>query len=769
MGLLGRVVLIVALALLPALGLEVYDQRALRHAQRAQLHDEAVRQARSVADELGRILDGTREALLALAMTQPITASDRPACQALLAGFRARLPFLRVLALVGGDDRVVCNSVPGAPLGEVATSWVHVRAARQRDGFAAAGFLLGAWVREPLLATAMPLDHPPGAPGQAAAPVLIADIDLTWLAAQLRMLAAQGGAHVTVVDRRGKVLVAVPDGPAPGSAAPAEAAGWLARTEPGAEPEPPGRGRDRMVGVAPLPDLVVAVRLDQSKAAAAQDGAARRSILVSGVALLAALFVAMLIAQRTIAGPVERIVRTIARWREGDLAARVAPAETGSEFGRIGAALDELLAMVARTETDLRRAKSELEARVAERTERLGAEVQEREAVQAQLLQAQKMEVVGQLTGGVAHDFNNLLTAVIGNLELALLRSRDRPEVERLLGGAMRAAERGAALTQRMLAFGRRQYLRLQPVDVAALLDGMQDLLARTIGPTVRIDIAVAPGLWPARADPNQVELVLLNLAINARDAMPGGGTLRLSAEAERVAEGALHPVPLAPGDYVRLRLRDEGAGIAPALLARVLEPFFTTKAAGKGSGLGLSMAQGVAVQSGGGLAIESVLGQGTTVSVWLPRDHAPVAAASPAAEPPPPPSVARPGPAPSILLVDDDAEVAEVAQQLLRDEGFAVVRADQAAGALALLDEGVPVDLLIADVAMPGVNGLQLADLARARRPGLRVLLATGYAQDGQAMGRNPGFPVLRKPFRAEQLVTAVRRLLEPEAADPG
>jgi len=272
-------------------------------------------------------------------------------------------------------------------------------------------------------------------------------------------------------------------------------------------------------------------------------------------------------------------------------------------------------------QTTLQRANAELESRVAERTAQLEAEVAEREAAQEQLQQAQKMELLGQLTGGVAHDFNNLLTAIIGSLELALGKTGEWPDLQRPLRTALRAADRGASLTQRMLAFGRRQYLRTETVPIAPLLLGMQDLLARSIAPPVTVRIVTAEGMRPARADPNQVELVVLNLVVNARDAMPGGGVVTISA-AEEIFDEVGDTTPLAPGRYVRITVRDTGTGMDPNTQSRAFEPFFTTKPVGQGSGLGLSMVQGVAEQSGGGVTIESVPGQGTSVSVWLPCEE---------------------------------------------------------------------------------------------------------------------------------------------------
>jgi PAS domain S-box-containing protein len=399
----------------------------------------------------------------------------------------------------------------------------------------------------------------------------------------------------------------------------------------------------------------------------------------------------------------------------------------------------------------LRRANAELERRVAERTRQLEAEVRERELAQAQLAQAQKMELIGQLTGGVAHDFNNLLTAIIGNLELALVRSRDLPEVSRLLQGAVRAADRGAALTQRMLAFARRQYLRFEPVA---------DLLATTLGPAIELRLEAQPNIRPARADPNQIEMLLLNLAVNARDAMPRGGRVLVTVAEERVDER--HPAGLPPGDYARLSVADSGEGMDAATLARAFEPFFTTKPVGHGSGLGLSMVQGVADQSGGGVAIESAPGAGTTVTVWLPCAEA-AEAATPRPAEAAAPMLAAGG---HVLLVDDDPDVLAFAATCLEEAGYRVTRAVSGEAALALL-RGMPSgpDLLVADVGLPGIGGIQLAMAGRQVVPGLPVLIATGYADSQDPAGISAEFPVLGKPFKAADLLARVAALLRVAA----
>jgi PAS domain S-box-containing protein len=394
----------------------------------------------------------------------------------------------------------------------------------------------------------------------------------------------------------------------------------------------------------------------------------------------------------------------------------------------------------------LMRANADLESRVAERTLALQAEVTEREAAQAQLQQAQKMELLGQLTGGVAHDFNNLLTAVIGNLELAMESAVDRPRTLRLLLNALRAADRGASLVQRMLAFGRRQHLLIESVQIADLLRGMEDLLARAIPPPVCVQIEAPEEMRAARADPNQVELVVLNLAVNARDAMPQGGTITILAQEETVGEGSAEAARLKPGRYVRITVRDTGTGMDPETQAHVFEPFFTTKPVGRGSGLGLSMVQGVAEQSGGAVDIKSALGQGTSVSVWLPCEGNETGAA------PAPLSGAL------LMLVEDDADVRTATAASLTEAGYGVTTADSGEAALELLRVGPVPDLLIVDLGLDGIGGGTVIAEALRLAPSLPVLVATGAAGNVEA---EMGYPVLHKPFRAADLRAKVADLL--------
>ena len=449
------------------------------------------------------------------------------------------------------------------------------------------------------------------------------------------------------------------------------------------------------------------------------------------------------------------------RWFKG----RATPVRDDGRTVRWFGTCTDITDIVEARET-LRRSREELERLVAERTrsladanDRLSAEIAERERTEEELLQAQKLEAVGQLTSGVAHDFNNLLTGVLGNLELLECRLNSQESLRRLRA-ARSAAERGARLTHQLLAFSRKQRLAPTPLDLNQLVGEASDMLFRTIGATVRIETVLTEGLWPALVDPTQTELVLLNLAINARDAMPEGG--RLTIRTANVSRGEA-PADLAPGDYVLISVSDTGEGMSEELLRRAIEPFFTTKEPGKGSGLGLSMVHGVATQSGGGLHIDSRLGRGTTVNVYLPRARR-ISAAAREREP----LSAAVHERATIMVVDDDQDVREVAVSSLESLGYHVLAADNGPVALDLLARSGPVDLLIVDMAMPGMNGVELIRRARERQDDLRAMLVTGYA-DVAAFEPAEGDLVLQKPYRLERLAENAAEALRREVPRQG
>jgi PAS domain S-box-containing protein len=415
---------------------------------------------------------------------------------------------------------------------------------------------------------------------------------------------------------------------------------------------------------------------------------------------------------------------------------------------------EALLAQLAAERTALAELTATLEQRVEQRTADLMKEVAAREKAQEQLRHAQKMEAIGQLTGGVAHDFNNLLMAVMGNLDLLRKRMPDDPRLRRLIDGALQGAERGASLTQRLLAFARQQDLRAVPVDLGALVRDMSNLLERSLGPRVTLRLDIPQDLPPAFVDTNQLELAILNLAINARDAMPDGGSIEIRLAAWQ----ARNDPTLRPGTYLKLSVVDTGTGMAPDVLKRAVEPFFSSKPVGKGTGLGLSMVHGLAVQLGGDLQLASTVGKGTTATLLLP-----VASAAPELEGRAP-AASKVKRSAVILFVDDDPLIAMSTVEMLDDLGHRVISANSGQHALDIVRSEQPIDLMMTDHMMPGMTGVELAAAARQIRPQLPVLLATGYAELPE--GIQVDLPRLAKPYHQDQLRERLDELLALDAA---
>lgn len=414
----------------------------------------------------------------------------------------------------------------------------------------------------------------------------------------------------------------------------------------------------------------------------------------------------------------------------------------------------ELRARIA----ELRASQEELERRVAKRTnalkrahEKVLSEIAQREKTEEKLRQSQKMEMIGQLTGGVAHDFNNLLMAVIGNLDLLRKRAPLDARSTRLVDGAIQGAQRGAALTQRLLAFARRQELKPQPTDLALLLRGMNDLIERSIGAQVELEVSAQIDLPNVLIDANQVELAILNLIVNARDAMPNGGQLTIELEEAELTEAP----GTAPTRCVRLSVTDTGTGMDEETLNKATEPFFSTKELGKGTGLGLSMTHGLMRQLGGTLKLTSVVGQGSRAELWLPATTNSMSTAD-QATPEEKPTLDEKM---RVLVVDDDALILMSTAAMIEDLGHEVIEASSGRAALELLRTGNKIDLLITDFSMPKMNGAELASAARELFPDLPVLLATGYAE--LPSGKDPGIPRLAKPYQQEQLAGAISEVL--------
>ena len=396
-----------------------------------------------------------------------------------------------------------------------------------------------------------------------------------------------------------------------------------------------------------------------------------------------------------------------------------------------------------------------LETQVAERTRELMV-------AEEALRQSQKMEAVGQLTGGLAHDFNNLLTGISGSLEMMGVRIQQGRygDLERYALAAQGAAKRAASLTHRLLAFSRRQTLDPKPTDVNRLVAGMEDLVRRTVGPAIEVEVVTAGGLWPTLVDPNQLENALLNLAINGRDAMPGGGRLTIETGNRWLDERTARERDLEPGQYVSLCVSDTGTGMSPDVVAKAFDPFFTTKPMGEGTGLGLSMIYGFARQSGGQVRIYSEVGEGTMLCLYLPRYHGETIDAEPTERTDPPRAVAGE----TVLVVDDEPTVRMLVAEILGELGYAAIEAADGASGLQILQSDVRIDLLVTDVGLPGgMNGRQMADAARLSRPELKILFITGYAENAVVGNGHlaPGMHVMTKPFAMDALATRIRDLI--------
>jgi len=424
----------------------------------------------------------------------------------------------------------------------------------------------------------------------------------------------------------------------------------------------------------------------------------------------------------------------------------------------------KVFAELYRKTRELERLNAELERRVAERTaalaeanakleQRVEERTREREAALAQVHEMQKMESLGQLTGGLAHDFNNLLMGILGSLDYLSRQPLSDPKAKHFLTAARESADRGAALTKRLLAFARRQELRPEPVDVQRLADSMGEMLQRSLGPTIQIEMDFDRGLALISVDPNQLELAILNLALNARDAMPDGGRLRIAAQRETGATGL---PSLEDGDYVRMTVIDTGTGMDEATLKRCSEPFFTTKEVGRGTGLGLSSVLGLAVQSGGGMRISSELGKGTTVELWFPVAAGVARAERTEAEP----VLNGKMPHYRILVVDDEPLVALLTASMLEDLGHASQVVPSGMSALNVLRSDRTIDAVITDYAMPDMTGAELAVQISRLRPELPVILATGYADFPNSMAQS--LPRLSKPFGSHELASILTNLTQ-------
>jgi signal transduction histidine kinase/CheY-like chemotaxis protein len=782
MSILARLFILVAIAVLPALAIEGFNQFDLRQERGREIRRNALRLATFAAGELDRIIESGAGLLSGLSRLPAIRNFDAAACSSYLADLGQVFPQYRVIGATDARGNVFCASKPPPP-GFSLSDKPAWRQAMQTGEFTVGVYNLGKLANAPILPLSLAFRDESG----AIAGLVYVSLDLEWLTRYFADKQFDKDATLLIADRNATILLRLPDNERFVGTAFAETyRRYVFAAEAGTDEIDGVDGVRRILGYVPVTQppngLYIGIGLSRQSAFAAIDHATLKGIAMISAGFFLALVAAWIGGRQFISRPIARLADAAGHWRRGDFRVRVA-AVGGGEIGLLANAFNDMAVTLADKQQENAALLATLEQRVDDRTRDLAREAAERRRAEEALLQAQKMEAIGQLTGGIAHDFNNLLMAVLGNLELAETRfggAGTHPAL-RYLVQARRSAERGARLTRDLLAFARRQSLDVALLDLNTVVRHTDELLRRSVGGPVRIDHRLAPDLWPALGDASQIELVILNLIINARDAMPGGGAITI--ETGNMEAAALRRLAGLPsGDYVRLAVSDTGSGMTDEVLAKCLEPFFTTKEVGKGSGLGLSVVHGIATQSGGTVEIGSEVGRGTVVNVYLPRAEAEIAADREPGNAAPAPGNAlsdAPRDVPSgarVLLVDDDPDVRDIVTAQLRELGCAVVPVTNGHAALDLLDRDnvAGFDLLISDYAMPGFSGAELAAAVRERWPKLPVLLITGYndiapgdiAAGDIAAGARPGqgWDWLQKPFRQAELAGHVRRLVAPK-----
>ncbi len=759
--LLVGLLILVVVAAGPAFAVLLNLQSELRGEREALARTVALQQAEMVNAAVGRVVDDAHN-LVAIVSGLDVVQRMDPSCDKRLDRLRAEFPAYRMFAVLRADGTVVCTSAtqPIAPadVQAVASPLLAI------TGFSTGTYTTVPGLDRPVLSFALPFSTV----GKDRAGIVLAGLDLEQVAGALTTAQGQPGGRTIIRDVNGTVIarqpadlaalgerVAGPDG----AAMQGTVAGSILLQRPNAPADALGyvpSGRDPV-------GLSVAVEIDLAQINSGIDRVQRRGTLLILAAVACSFFLALLYGQRYLRAPAAVLLRAAGRWGGGELSARAqAPPGAAAELAQLASAFNEMAKMLQEQRTELQGLNEALEVRVSERTRalldsnnRLQIEIAERELTESALRQAQKQQAVGQLADGMASDFSELLTVMTSSLSrLRTAMASDDTRQIQLVDQASQAVERGSRITAQLLAFSRKQPLVEVTVNLADAIEGMAGLLASTLGPTIRVQARAADGLWPVVLDPNQFDAALLNLALNARDAMPAGGRLSITANNTVIPSGNLRS-DLPPGDYARIIISDAGVGMPPDVQFRAMEPFFTTKAPGKGAGLGLSQVQGMVRQSGGSVHIESRPGDGTVVTILLPRAGAGFAADNPGSDPTP--ALGRDS---LVLLVDDDEQVRELTATMLRESGYAVATAADAAASLAILEQdGDRVGLLIADHSMPGMTGRDLVRLVRQRFPHVRVLLASGYGDLPDLIGEDlSADQVVRKPFRAGELLARIR-----------
>jgi signal transduction histidine kinase len=845
--LLSRLFALVAVALLPAILTQVYNEFDLRRTRRIEVQNEALSLAKLAAADQQQIVQGIRLVLVALAELPAIKAKDREACNAYLAELRPRFPAFIILFVTDLSGQSFCDASSHHKPINIAGRAYYANLLKT-EAFTVGESSTGLSTGRRAIQFALPFN---GNDGRMDG-VIVASLGLDWLADYIARKGAAKGAEIAITDRNGTYLARYPNNDRfVGTRMPGGK--YLKMDEQGAVDVLTVDGKERVEGYAALgPEsggLVVSFGLDKAQAFAEIRQRTRRGILLIALSTSLVLLLTWLGAKRFIDRPLGQLVEAANRWRHGEYSLRV-NVRSKSEIARVASAFNTMAGALERREHELSVAKENAEeaaaritpifestsdsviivdrdwrvsylngpalTRIAAGRDVIGMEIsklledktddksleqlrkviserrsasfeircghtwyavsafpsslglavyfrditEHKQALEArrlteeQLHQSQKMESVGQLTGGVAHDFNNLLTVVSGNLEL-IEGATDSDTVRQFAAAALRATDRGTELIGQLLTFSRRQKLNPKLVNANQLIVDFQGLIRQAVGGGCEVRLRTDERLWPCHVDPALLETALLNLALNGRDAMPDGGVLEI--ETNNVVfdnEAADHPA----GSYVRLSVTDTGAGMPPEVRDRVFEPFFTTKEVGKGTGLGLSMVYGFVSQSGGHVTIDSTIGVGTTVSLYLPR-----ATQKPSVELTAIQAAPITGGSERILIVDDNEDLLKMTSAMLTTLGYQVACASNGAKAIEMLERGEQFELLFSDIVMPsGMSGVELAREAKRRNKNIKILLTSGYAGGIlEQHGAVDEFPIIDKPFRLPELARRMGAIL--------
>jgi signal transduction histidine kinase/CheY-like chemotaxis protein len=758
--LLARLVILVVVSTIPALLVLAYLEHDLRAEGRERIGAEALRQAELLNADMSNVVEGARQLSLAISHFSTVRTGD-PACSNRLAELRSDLPSYATLSVIRADGKIICTTDSGASGSVDATFLAHIDAIIDHGDFDVGTYLPKAGERAAMLPFCLPFTMESG--GHA---VVIVGLSLDWLGAHLAGLKRPAESTIGIADRNGVTVAREPEHDKfVGRLFPPAVSPYINAAKRGNAVVIGYDGKERLIGFVPATErpvgMFVSIGMYLPGVLAELDRATWRAAVLMTIGALVSLCLTLWVGHRFVRRPTAALLAAAHRWTAGDLSARAALTESPkSEFGSLARAFNDMAAALDWQRAELRDLNAGLEARVEARTRdlaesrnKLQVEIAERDKVEATLRQAQKLQAVGQLAGGIAHDFNNLLTAIIGALDLMRARLPSAQEgLVRLVDNALHAAKRGTKLTAQLLTFSRRQPLQTVPSDLNVIVVAVVSLLGSTLGRSIRIQTDLVQDLWAAMVDPSQIEAAIVNLAINARDAMPDGGVLTIATRNRTLGPGSV----VAPGDYVAVRVSDTGTGMSPEVMSQAFEPFFTTKAPGRGAGLGLSQVHGQTMQSGGDVLIESTLGEGTAVTLLMPRARTvPVATRTE-------PSVASGGRrhGARLLVVDDDPDVRLVTAEMLRASGYAVEVAGDSDEALVILEEDAGFDALLVDYVMPGMDGMALAQHLRRKRPALRVLLMTGYAELRESEEVDT-LDIIRKPFDVATLSERIEQIL--------